>query len=113
MRGVTIDAADVVAPVFTAAEVVVLFPARVAGETSFGSVFGVLGLEGEDDFFRITLFGMGLTWSMTSLATGDTSFPTGEGRQTRMRSVFEVLELLLVAGLADVAADVVGTRVLR
>jgi len=110
---VTIDAADVVAPVFTATEVVVLFPAGVAGETSLRSILRVLGLKREDDFFRIAFFRVRLAWSMTRFAPGNAYLPTSESRQPRVRSVFEVFELFLVAGLADVAADVIVTLVLR
>ena len=109
----TIDAADVVAPVFTATEVVVLFPAGVTGETSLRSILGVLGLKREDDFFRIAFFRVRLAWSMTRFTAGNASFPTGERCQPRVRSVFEIFELVLVTGLADVAADVIVTLVLR
>src|ERR1044072_6261495 len=44
----TVRATHVVAPVFAAAEVVVLFPAGVAGEAGLGGLLGRLVLEGSD-----------------------------------------------------------------
>jgi len=67
MRRMTIRATDVIAPMFAAAEVVVLLFAGVAGKTSFGDLFRRLVLE-TDDLRRIALFRVGLAWAMASFA---------------------------------------------
>ena len=64
MRGVTIRAADVVAPVLTTAEVVVFLSAGVTGQTGFRNLLRRFVLEG-NDLLRITFFDMSLAWPMT------------------------------------------------
>ena len=44
----TIGTADVVAPMFTTAKVVVLLSSRMAGQTSFGNLLGRFVLERND-----------------------------------------------------------------
>ena len=75
MRGVAVSATDIVAPVLAAPEVVVLFAARVAGQTGLRDLFRAFVLEG-DDLFRITLFSVRFAWTMTRLAARHLLFPT-------------------------------------
>ena len=75
MAGVAIGATDIVAPVFAATEVVVLFLSRVAAETRFRSFFRRFSLE-RNDLRRIALFAVGFAGTMTRLATSDLIFPT-------------------------------------
>src|SRR5690349_2782251 len=105
MRRVTIGAADVVAPVLAAAEVVVLFPAGVTSQTSLGDLFGRFILE-RDDLFRIAFFGVRLARTVARLATRHLVLPTANLRELRMRSMRESLELVFVTVLARIAADV-------
>jgi len=105
VRRVAVSTADVVAPVFTAPEVVVFFPARMTGETSFGDFFGRLVLEG-NNLRRITFFGMRLTRSMTRLTACYFLLPGTQLSKLGMRCVRVVLKLIFVAIFAGVAADV-------
>ena len=63
MGRVAVGAADVVAPVFAAAEVVVFLTAGVAAQARFRRLFGRLVLEG-DDLRRIAFFNVRLAWTM-------------------------------------------------
>src|SRR6476661_112394 len=74
---VTVGAADVVAPVFTAAEVIVLFLTRVTGQTRLGDLFRRLVFE-RDDLLGIAFFAVCFAWSMARLATGNLVFPTAD-----------------------------------
>ena len=71
---VAITATDIVAPVFAATKVVVLFFAGMAAETGLSNFFGRLVLE-RDDLLRIAFLGMRFTRSMTGFATRHLSFP--------------------------------------
>ena len=73
--GMTVSATDVVAPVFAAAEVVVLFSSRVAAQAGFGDLFRRFVLE-RNDLGRIAFLHVGLAWSMTGFAPGHFLFPT-------------------------------------
>ena len=75
MGRVTISTTDVVAPVFAAAEVVVLFSPGVAGQAGFRDLFGGLVLE-RDDLRRIAFGYVFLAWSMTRLTARHLVFPT-------------------------------------
>ena len=59
----TISATDIVAPVFTAPEVVVLLLAGMARQTGLGSLFGGPVLE-VDDLAGIPILNVLFTWSM-------------------------------------------------
>src|SRR5689334_7736136 len=100
-----ISATDVVAPVFAAAEVVVLFATGVAGQAGFGDLLGGLVLE-RDDLRRVPFRDVLLAWSMTRLTASHLAFPTRQTAELRVGSRLEVLELILVAVLACLAADV-------
>ena len=101
-----IHTAYIVAPVFTATEVVAFFLARVAGETSLRYLFRRFILK-RNDLFRIALFGVSFARPVTGLATGYLSFPTANVCQLGMRSVGKGFELIFVAILAGFATDVV------
>jgi hypothetical protein len=70
-----IYATDVVSPVFTATEVVVLFLARVTAKTRLRRDFRRFVFE-RNDLRWITFFNVRLTWTMTRLATRYLLFPT-------------------------------------
>ena len=107
MWRVAITAPDVVAPVFAAAEVVVLFFAGVAGKTGLSNFFGRFVLEG-DDLGGIALGNVGLARPVTGLTTRHLSLPTAYFGKLGMRSVRERFELIFVAVFTGFAADVVG-----
>ena len=73
--GVTIGTTDVVAPMFPAPEIVVLFSSGMAGQTSFGNLLRRLVLE-RDDLFGIAFFSVSLAGTMTRFATCHLPFPT-------------------------------------
>lgn len=100
-----VSATYVVAPMLAAAEGVVLFPARMTGEASFGNLLGGFVLEG-DDLRRIAFFDVRLAWSMTRLTTGPLVFPTAQAAELGVRSRSEVSELIFVAVFAGFTADV-------
>src|ERR1700737_4839804 len=107
MWRMAICATNIVAPVFAAAEVVVLFSARMAGKTSLRYCLGRFILE-RNDLRWITFFAVGLAWTVASLTTGYLSFPTTDGGELGMRGMRESFELVFVTVLAGIAADVTG-----
>jgi len=80
VRRVTAGAANIVAPVFTAPEVVSFLSTGVAGQTGFRYFFGRLVLE-RNDLGWVALFEMGFAWTMTRFAPGNFSFPATNRRQ--------------------------------
>ena len=70
----TISAADVIAPVLAATEVVVLLFAGVTGQTRLGDFLLRLVLE-RNDLLGIALFDMGLAGTVARFATGHFLFP--------------------------------------
>ena len=105
-----ITTAYVVAPMFTATEVVAFFFASVAGKTSFRYFLRRFVLE-RDYLFGIAFFGVSLARTVTSLATRDLPFPTAYGRKFSMRGMREGFELIFVAILASFATDVICSGV--
>ena len=101
----TVSAAYIVAPVFTAPEVVTFFFARMAGKTGLGNRFGRLVLE-RDDLCGIALFRMCLSRTMACFAACNFVFPGVDTREASVRSMRKRLELIFVTVLAGVAADV-------
>ena len=77
MRRVTIDAPNVIAPVFASAEVVVLLLTSMASQTSLGCLFGGLVLE-VNDLAGISLINVLLAWSMARFAPSDLVFPISD-----------------------------------
>ena len=108
----TVGAADIVAPVFAAAEVVVFFAARVAAETGFGNLFRRFVFEG-DDLRWVAFFDVRFAGAVTRLATSHFLFPARELREFGVRSVREGFELVFVTVFACFAADVVFAVVVR
>ena len=102
----TIRAAHVVAPVFAAPKVVAFFFAGMAGQTGFGNFLRRLVLE-RDDLGWVTFLDVGLARAMTRFAPGYFSFPTAYLREIGVRGMRERFELILVAGLASLTADVI------
>lgn len=102
----TIRAADVVAPVFATTEVVVFFLSRMTAEAGLRGFFRRFRFE-RNNLLRVALFEVSLAWSMTGFATGYSSFPATAGRQPCMGGMCESFELVLVAILTSLAADVV------
>lgn len=102
----TVSAADVVAPVFAAPEVITFLFARMAGETCFGGFLGRLVLK-RNDLRRVAFFGVGLARSMTCFTAGHFIFPTVDACEACVRSMRKGFELILVTVFAGVAADVI------
>jgi hypothetical protein len=88
MRRMTIGAADIVAPVFAAPEIIVLFPARMAGETGFRNFFRRFVFEG-DDLGGVSLFSVGFAGTVTRLAASYFPFPRLNPGKLRVGSVRE------------------------
>lgn len=103
---VAISAADVVAPVLAAAEVIMLFLTSVARQTGLSSFFRRFILKG-NDLSCVALGDVVLARAMAGFATSHFPLPTANRRKLGMRSVRVSLELIFVAVLASVAADVV------
>ena len=101
----TVSTTDVVAPVFTAAEVVVLFASGVAGQAGFGDLLGRLVFE-RDDLCRVAFRDVLLAWSMTRLTASHLVFPTAQTAEFGVRSRDEVFELIFVTVFAGLASDV-------
>ena len=98
-----IGTTDIVAPVFTAAKVVVLFSSRMAGQTSFGNLLGRFVLEG-NDLCRVTFGYVVLAWSVTRFTAGYFVFPATEIAQFGMGSRNKILELVFMAVLTRFAS---------
>ena len=107
MRGVTVCAANIIAPVLATPEVVVFLFASMAGKTSLRDCLGRFILE-RNDLCRIAFRSMVLAWTMASLATRDFAFPTADRGKLGMRSVGEGFELIFVTIFAGIATDVIG-----
>ena len=105
----TVNAAYIVAPVFTAPEVITFFFARVTGEARFGNRLWRLIFE-RDDLGRIAFFEVCLTWTMARFAACYFVFPTFDTGETSVRSMREDFELVLMTVLAGLAADVFIVR---
>src|SRR5437588_3517920 len=103
----TIRTTDVVAPMLSATEVVALFFARVAGQTSLRRFFRGLVLE-RNDLGRIAFGNMVLAGTVTGFATGYLVFPTANFGKLSVRGMGIGFELIFVAVLAGVAANIVS-----
>ncbi len=107
-----IDTTDVIAPVFTATEVVVFLSAGVTGETSFRYLLRRLVLEG-NNLLGIPFLSVRFAWTMARLAARHLAVPTRKFRQLSMRRMREGLELVFVTVFTCVTADVITRLVLR
>ncbi len=104
-----IHAPNVIAPVLTAAEIIVIFFSGVTTKTRFRCLFRRLRLEG-NNLLRIAFFEMRLAGSMTRLATRDLSLPavvTGKACVGCMRERFK---LVFVTILTSLTAHVIFRR---
>ena len=108
----TIDTTNIITPVLAAPEVVVLFLARVTGKTGFGNVLGRFAFEG-NDLLGISLFSVRFTWAMAGFAPSHLIFPAAYVGKLRVGRVRERLELILMAVLTNLTADVIGRLRLR
>lgn len=106
MRRVTIRAADVVAPVFAAPEVIPFLFAGMTGQARLGDFLRRLVLEGYY-FCRVTLFKVSFPRSVTCFATRDFLFPTADLGERGVGGNGKGFELILVAVFAGFAADVI------
>lgn len=106
MCRMAVGASNVVAPMLTAAEVVVSFFARVTAETRLRYFFRRLRFE-RDNLLRVAFLHMRLAGSMTRLATRHLSFPTVVRGESGVRCMREGLELVFVTVFASIAADVI------
>ena len=78
MRGVTVCAANIIAPVLAATEVVVFLFACMAGKTGLRDCLGRFILEG-NDLRWIAFFCVGLAGTVARLTTGHLPFPAADG----------------------------------
>ncbi len=100
-----VSAAYIVAPVFTASEIITFLLAGMAGKAGLRNRFGRLVFE-RDDLCRIAFLRVSLSRTMARFAACYLVFPGVDSREASVRSVGERLELILVTVLARVAADV-------
>jgi CDP-diglyceride synthetase len=112
MRRVAFRATDVIAPMLTPPEVVVLFSAGMAAKARLRGFFRRLVFEG-NDFRRITFFNVRSSRPMTRFASSYLPFPTANGGELSMGSMREGFELILVAFLTSFAADIIASLVDR
>ena len=107
MRRVTVRAPDIIAPVFTTTEIVVLLFPGVTGKTSLSNRLGRFVLE-RNDLRRVAVFYVRFAGAVTRLTTSNFSLPTADGGEFSMRRVREGFELIFVAILAGIATHVAG-----
>ena len=86
VRRMAVSATDIIAPVFTTAEVIAFLLACVAGQTSLRDFFRGFVLE-RNDLGGITLLGMFLTGAVTRFTASDLILPTAYLRELCMRSM--------------------------
>lgn len=108
----TVGATNIVAPVFAAPEIVMFFSTRVARETGFGSFFRRFVFE-RNNLRRITLFTVSLARPMARFAAGYLALPTANLGNLGMRGMREGLELIFVAVLTGIAADIIFGLITR
>lgn len=77
MRTVAIGAADIIAPVFAAAEIVVTLFTGVATEAGLRDLFRVLTGKRDDLSFVAGTFDVQFAWTMARFAALGLVFPTG------------------------------------
>ena len=104
MRRMAIGTANVVSPVFSTTEIVVLFLAAVTCETRFRNSLCGLVLKRMDLRLVATTVDVILPRSVTRFATNNFSIPTGHPFQLGMCGVCEVLKLVFVTSFAGFAA---------
>lgn len=107
MRAVTICTADVITPVLASAIVIVAFFAGVTGKTCLRNKLRVLALERNYIFRVCGVFEMFLSRAVARFAALNLVLPTRYVLEFGMFSAGKILELVLVARLAGIAADVI------
>src|SRR4030095_997673 len=103
VRGMAVIASNVVSPVFTPFEVVVLFLAGVALQAGFGDLLWRFTGECTNFCFIAATFDVRLAGPVARFAALRFSLPTGLG-QLGMRGMGETGKLFFVAGLAGLAS---------
>ena len=96
MCGVTFRAADVIAPVFSATEVVVILFSRMAGQTSFGDRLGVHPFERSDLHLIAARIDVFLSRAVAGFTSDNISFPGSELVKVAVLRSFKKLELCIV-----------------
>jgi hypothetical protein len=94
----------------TPTKVVALFFAGVTTETALGNLLGGLVLERNNLGDIAAAIDVRLAWAVTRFASRDLVFPTTQSGQTGVRGMRVGLELILVARLTGLAADVITGR---
>jgi hypothetical protein len=107
VRRVALRASDVIAPVFSATEVVVIFLAGVALQARLGGSLRIQLLEGNYLCLIARSLDVCFAGSVARLATDDLTFPGGDRVELAVLCAVKALELLLVTSGAGLAADVV------
>jgi len=105
-----VSTTDIVAPMLTTPEVVVLFLACMTGKAGLRNILRRLVLEA-DYFCRIALFGVRLSWTMARFAAGNLPFPATDLGEFCVRCMRVRLELIFVAVLTGFTADVIRSAV--
>lgn len=107
MRGVAFSAADIVAPVITAAKVVVILLSRMAGQTGVGDRLGVHPFERSDLRLIAARFDVFLSGTVARFASNYLSFPGGECVKAAVLRPFEAFELRFVTRRAGFCPHIV------
>ena len=107
MSGVTFRAADVIAPVLSATEVVVILLSRMAAQTGVGDCLGVHAFERSDLQLIAARIDVLLSRTVTCLASDDLSFPGCKRVKAAVFRSFELFELCFVTRCARFRSYVV------
>ena len=110
MRTVALGTADVVSPVFSASEVVVILFCCVAGQAGIGDRFRVHSLERSDLHLIATRIDVLLARTMTCFTSDDFPFPGFDRVKLAVLGSFEHFELCFVTRRARFRTDVVVVR---
>jgi hypothetical protein len=103
----TVSAANIVPPMLTAAEIVVLFFASMTPKTGLRSLLRRLVLKG-NDLLWVAFFKVGPAWAMTRLAACHLALPAINFGKLRVGSVGERFELLFVAVFARFTSYIIS-----
>ena len=110
VRAVTVGTTDVIAPMLSTPEVVVVLFTRVACKTSFGDLFRVLSFEG-NYLRRIgSVLHVSFARTVTLFAAHYLVLPAMHLSELSVLCRGEILELVLMTGLTCFAADIVAAR---
>ena len=106
MRRVAFRAADVVAPVIAAPEIIMFFLAGVTGQTGFGNFLRVFVFERNYFCFVAASFNVFLSRTMTGFAALYFVLPAGNSAEFAVFGAGYTLESIFVARLAGFASDI-------